>query len=999
MAVGGIERDEGLGSGLGLDDTLKYHRVEGALNDTIERTRITCISNSEEVMAIGTEDGFVHIISLSGSIERSFKAHDRSVNDISIDQAGTSIVSCSDSGTIAMLYIGIEGEKESAVHLSEPVKCVCVEDDSHSRRDRGFVVGTASGKLIYQRPVWFTQREWVTIFAGDNSSVSRITWRGDVIAWSDADQVRLLDAELLRTLDAAQLRRLDLFSLPNICRLSSPPGVSRLNPYPCRMFWHSDSELFVGWADCFQHLKLAQTQDQVQTRGGGRESGQGRNSGQMRKVAAGCSDWQVDVIICGLTSLDANHILILGYVPPDVDEGDTDEDRPEVQIRKITGELLSCDSLPLRGNMRRGPWSYHLATSYSNNAHRRSMFRWSLADYRTVRGGSRGFSPICFMSSGQDFIVIRVRDINDRVHSALEEGDVKTAVTLAFSDRTSLRQYQLHDLMTLYIEDLLDRDMAEIAAEECFELIGNDAILWERWILAFAARHQLAAIAPYIPIDTPRLPSTVYEVALETFLQSDTREFLLTLKKWANIEPHLFDHSLLLLRLESSHSLDRQCLEAEAELHMIARRYDKAIAAYLEMEGEMCRAATKHDESGVRDESRGQFMHIFDLIEREDLFDSVKDKLANMFRLSREHTEQFLLRNIEKLPIKTVVQQLRNDRQALCWYLHMIFVNCFNLYNTPEFEDLHILQISLYAENAERLRAKGKGSKLSSGMSLQHEIQNGFDLALESRRQAAEENEFLAFLKSSSFVPLPLALEECERRNPPLYMEMVYILARMDAKRDALGLLLREVGSAYDAIRFVEAHDKTLWPDVVEYSIQNSDFLIQLLDYLGVCNIDPRVIVSRIPSKLKIPKIRSKMKQIIDQYDFQLFLHDICNDILEMDALDLLRSLNHSQRRGIKVFPQQLRCKICTRYLYQTPGPLSDDAALRSMLQRLRTDLYQVWGSGAKGDSDVLVFSNVASFHRSCFQEVYDYRGSYRAKEIEEENIDLMYGGRRCADA
>ena len=67
-------------------------------------------------------------------------------------------------------------------------------------------------------------------------------------------------------------------------------------------------------------------------------------------------------------------------------------------------------------------------------------------------------------------------------------------------------------------------------------------------------------------------------------------------------------------------------------------------------------------------------------------------------------------------------------------------------------------------------------------------------------------------------MPLPLALQECEKRSPPLFHEMVYILARMDQKREALGLLLREIGSAYDAIRFVESQkDRQLWQDLVEY--------------------------------------------------------------------------------------------------------------------------------------------------------------------------------------
>ena len=34
-------------------------------------------------------------------------------------------------------------------------------------------------------------------------------------------------------------------------------------------------------------------------------------------TARNVADWEADCIICGLSTLDADHILILGYAPPD----------------------------------------------------------------------------------------------------------------------------------------------------------------------------------------------------------------------------------------------------------------------------------------------------------------------------------------------------------------------------------------------------------------------------------------------------------------------------------------------------------------------------------------------------------------------------------------------------------------------------------------------------------------------------------------------------------
>ena len=144
-----MKNEFNLESGEVKDETLKYHRVEGILINTIQSDRITCLSIAEESVALGTEEGFVHIISLNGDIVKSFKSHDRSINDISIDNSGTTIASCSDNGSVILLYLGAEGEKETVYHLNEPIKCVCVEDDPHSKRDRCFVVGGVSGECYF----------------------------------------------------------------------------------------------------------------------------------------------------------------------------------------------------------------------------------------------------------------------------------------------------------------------------------------------------------------------------------------------------------------------------------------------------------------------------------------------------------------------------------------------------------------------------------------------------------------------------------------------------------------------------------------------------------------------------------------------------------------------------------------------------------------------------------------------------------------------------------
>jgi hypothetical protein len=54
-----------------------------------------------------------------------------------------------------------------------------------------FPLGTALGRLIHHKQAWFAKD--IELFSGSGSSVNAIAWRGDVVAWADASQVRLMD--------------------------------------------------------------------------------------------------------------------------------------------------------------------------------------------------------------------------------------------------------------------------------------------------------------------------------------------------------------------------------------------------------------------------------------------------------------------------------------------------------------------------------------------------------------------------------------------------------------------------------------------------------------------------------------------------------------------------------------------------------------------------------------------------------------------------------------
>ena len=50
-----------------------------------------------------------------------------------------------------------------------------------------------------------------------------------------------------------------------------------------------------------------------------------------------------------------------------------------------------------------------------------------------------------------------------------------------------------------YIDDLLQREAYEAAAQLSPRLLNDDVDMWERWVFLFAQTRQLPKLAPYLP--------------------------------------------------------------------------------------------------------------------------------------------------------------------------------------------------------------------------------------------------------------------------------------------------------------------------------------------------------------------------------------------------------------------------------------------------------------------------------------------------------------------
>ncbi|KAH8053157.1 hypothetical protein JL722_9824 [Aureococcus anophagefferens] len=72
------------------------------------------------------------------------------------------------------------------------------------------------------------------------------------------------------------------------------------------------------------------------------------------------------------------------------------------------------------------------------------------------------------------------------------------------------------------------------------------------------------------------------------------------------------------------------------------------------------------------------------------------------------------------------------------------------------------------------------------------------------------------------FVPLTEAYDACAAQEAPLYDEMVWVLGKTGKTAEALALLLDKIGSVKRAVRFVEAHDRSLWSTLIRHALRDA---------------------------------------------------------------------------------------------------------------------------------------------------------------------------------
>ncbi|XP_040209124.1 vacuolar protein sorting-associated protein 41 homolog [Rana temporaria] len=600
---------------------------------------------------------------------------------------------------------------------------------------------------------------------------------------------------------------LDIITRQRITNVPRDDTSLRPDMYPCSLFWKNNLTLIIGWG---KSVKICTVKE--------------RHPSEIRdlpnRYVEIVSQFDTEFFISGIAPL-CDQFVMLFFVKETSDRGNKEFcARPRLDIIQPNPdccEEVSSDAITVRG--------------FQENECR---------DYRLEYAEGES---LFYIISPRDVVVAKERDQDDHIDWLLGRKKYEEALMAAEISQKNIKRHEVLDIGLAYITHLVEKEDYDNAARKCQKILGKNMKLWEDEVYRFKSIGQLKAISKYLPRGDLRLRPAIYEMILDEFLITDYEGFATLIREWPG---DLYNNKTIVKALKGHLNKDpnnRILLEALAELHVYDQCYSKALEIYLTL---------RHKE-------------VFELINKHNLFDCIKDKIVLLMDFDTEKAVDMLLDNEDKISIDKVVVELKERPELQHVYLHRLFKR-----DHHKGQKYHEKQISLYAE---------------------------FDRP-----------NLLPFLRDSTHCPLEKALEICLQRN--FVEETVFLLSRMGNSRRALQMIMEELRDVDKAIEFAkEQDDAELWEDLILYSIDKPPFITGLLNNIGT-HVDPILLIHRIKEGMEIPNLRDSLVKILQDYNLQILLREGCKKILVSDSLSLLNKMHRTQSRSMLVDEDNI-CEVC----------------------------------------------------------------------------------------
>lgn len=483
----------------------------------------------------------------------------------------------------------------------------------------------------------------------------------------------------------------------------------------------------------------------------------------------------------------------------------------------------------------------------------------------------------------------------------------------------------------MWVQQLVDRGEWSSAGEVAEKALDTSA-QWEHWLSRFLDAKKFAEISLHLPRTRlkPPISSTYYDSILEFYVVHDASRLQNLLANW-DVKTFNVDLVVKALegRLDQLDSLinkkrdevldqDRRILrDCLASLHVADGRPADALKCYIR---------TRNAEPVI------QLVRDYQLYESiaSDIFTFITVRLSplelesaslgTLDDLSSEPVQLLVTATSQNLiTVSDVVDQLRPNSPSSDPYLFFYFRGLWHGGVKPDNDaegEPALVQAPIPQSRRSRFApirpANTTRSLLSKYANLTVSLFAEYSPPLLSALIRASDATIDADTTGGS---LPYTFEHASDvcKSHGLTSELVYLLAATGQTREALHLIIDEIGDVHRAIAFArEVDDKGIWEDLLQYSLDKPAFIRALLEEVGAgigdddepgggatTAIDPITLVRRIPDGLAIEGLKDALSHIVSDSEVQCSIAQGAARVLQGEVALLIDRLTLGRARGV----------------------------------------------------------------------------------------------------
>ncbi|KAI9206725.1 uncharacterized protein BJ171DRAFT_496668 [Polychytrium aggregatum] len=648
-----------------LEPMLKYQRLCANLGDLLKLDRVSSAAVSDRFLTIGTQQGSVMIMDLSGNIVKRWIAHSSVVNSVCIDEGGEYVGSASDDGKV--IIHSLYSSDVQTFGNRRPVKSVCLEPNYTRSTNRQFASGGLSESVVLNGKGWFGNRD--TIIHSGEGPIALVSWRHLFIVWANVTGIKMYDT-----------------SCQQKFAYIASPDVSSKTASRCNIAWKDNLTLMMAWAD---NVKIAVIKDRSKL---------DVASGLPARYVEVVFQFSTDFMLAGIAPF-GDDILLISYhgaqQAKSVKLGESQKSLPiEVHVLNTAGVEVANDVLSV--------------AQYDQNKLHDYSLQYSPAEELT--------EAAYYIISPRDIVIARARDIGDHVDWLIEKkrfGEAFSAADDARRQRTGrFSETEVQSIGQSLLSSLFSKGLYKDAAAACPKVLKSNPELWTEWIFKFAEASQIAAIYPHVPVKDPQLPKAVYELILEYLVKNEPNVLPSAVKQWpvalydANRIASVAEEALVVLRSENSPAA-QGLLESLVSLYTSCRQWESAFWKRLALRDvDAIQSVVTYSLYKVIANKIVMLMEYdWDVTQapgplRDEINlslgvdpDAISPQMLAIRRCTLGPAVQMLIQSLDTIKLDHIVQQLIPYAR----YLH-VFLDALFQKDSREGVDYHNLQIELYAE-------------------------------------------------------------------------------------------------------------------------------------------------------------------------------------------------------------------------------------------------------------------------------------------------------------